>query len=145
MIYLKDHPSVKLSNIISQHCSPRSCPATSLQALSLMNYLNISGITHDINIQTFCNICCQLLLSPSLSLTHCILALILVTICIPVALGWSELVPTVATCQACRARLDWTALFFLTPKLVCWQMIFFFPLSLPLTQCLSLPKQLPQK
>ena len=69
MIYLKDHPSVKLSNIISQHCSPRSCPATSLQALSLMNYLNISGITHDINIQTFCNICCQLLLSPSLSHT----------------------------------------------------------------------------
>lgn len=47
-------------------------------------------------------------------------------ICIPVALGWSELVPTDSTCQACWVRLDWVALFFLTPTLVCWQVIFLF-------------------
>lgn len=135
---------MKLSKIISQHCSPRSCPATSLQALSLMNYLNIRGITHDINIQTFFNICCQLLLSLSLSLTlhscsyfgddlySCGIRLVR-------ACAHSCNVPGMPR----EVRLDRSLFPHSQTGLLADD--FFSPLSLPLTQCLSLPKQLFQK
>lgn len=70
-------------------------------------------IAHGINIQTFSIICCQL--SPSIAPPLALLSVILLMICIPVALGWSELSPIDATCQACWAGLDWAALFFLLP------------------------------
>lgn len=79
-------------------------------------------------------------LSPALSPSFSLVSVILVMICIPVALGWSELVPADSTCQACWVRLDRAALFFLTPTLVCWQVIFLFST----TYRLSLPKLLLQ-
>lgn len=56
----------------------------------------IRSIAHEINIQTFFYYPLS-----ALSLSLSLLSVILLMICIPVALGWSELVPIDATCQAC--------------------------------------------
>lgn len=80
--------------------------------MSLINYLKTVLIAHEIHIQIFPIICCQIPLPVSL------LSVILVMICIPVALGWSGLVPIDATCLACWARLHWAAVF--SPLLHCF-------------------------
>lgn len=86
---------------------PQQPLTTSLQAMSFMNYLKSEALHMKLIFRHFL-LSAVSSLSPSVSL----LSVILVMICIPVALGWSELVPTDATCQACWVRLDWAALFF---------------------------------
>lgn len=132
-------PSTYWPEKISKPCPLLSNPHHIARGHVTHELFKIRRITREINIQP-CSIMYRQL---SFLLSVSLLSVIRVTICIPVALGWSELVPIEATCQACRVRQDWAALFFLTPTLVCWQVI--FPLRPTTTYCLSLPKESPQK